>query len=263
MQRSMTRLTVLPLNGGDAVYLSGREARTDWLIDCGSESSAEFTTRPFLRAQGVDRLSDLVLSHGDVRHVGGANLVASDFSVGRVWLSKVRFRSPVYRKVVEALGKTPGRLRSFGRGDHLGPWAVLHPDHRDAFTQGDDNTVVLRGDFGSTRVLLLSELGKAGQNALMQRERDLRADIVVSGLPTKTEPLADALLDAIQPRVIVIADADYPATQRASRRLRARLARRRVPVIYTREAGAVTAEFRRNEWQMTTMDQTVLRSEGR
>ena len=70
---------------------------------------------------------------------------------------------------------------------------------------------MLLGNFSGARVLLLSDLGRDGQSALLARTNDLRADIVIAGLPNEGEPLCDALLDAIQPKVIVIADSEFPA----------------------------------------------------
>jgi len=64
----------------------------------------------------------------------------------------------------------------------------------------------------------------------------LRADIVIAGLPTEGEPLSDALLDAIQPKIIIIADSEFPATRRAPAALLERLAQRNIPVICTRKS---------------------------
>src|ERR1051325_11748141 len=93
---------------------------------------------------------------------------------------------------------------------------VLHSEASDNFPQADDKPVVLSGAFGRARVLLLSDLGRPGQEALIERTADLRADIVVTGLPVQTEALGDALLDAIQPRVIVVSDSEFPVSERAS-----------------------------------------------
>ena len=98
------------------------------------------------------------------------------------------------------------------------------------------------------RVGHLKPLGKPGQNALMNRSPNLRVDIVISGLPNQTEPLAGALLDALQPQLIVITDSEYPASQRASPKLRARLAAREAPVLYTRETGAITLTLAKGRW---------------
>jgi len=58
-------------------------------------------------------------------------------------------------------------------------------------------------------------------------------------LPDEGEPLCDALLDAVQPKIIVVADSEFPANRRASRTLHERLDQRKIPVIYTRASGAV------------------------
>ncbi len=194
-----------------------------------------------------------MLTHGEVRRVGGAAIVEQGYSPKQIYLSPVRFRSPACREVVQEVERRPGRTRLLQRGDRAGPWTVLHPEGSDHFPQAGDNALVLRGDFNGTRVLLLSDLGKPGQSALMQHNADLRADIVVSGIPHQTEPLADALIEAIRPRLIIIEDAEYPATERASRVLRERLDKQAVPVLYTREAGAVTVSFRKDGYHVRSM----------
>jgi competence protein ComEC len=251
--RSVTRLTTLPLNGGMAIYFDAPGRANNLLIDCGATNSVQSVTKPFLRSQGVNRLPALVLTHGDLRHVGGAELAADLFSVGSLCVSPARFRSPVYRRILQDFSRTPGKLRTVSRDDQLGCWTVLHPNRDDRYPQADDSPLVLSAVIGGRRILLLSDLGRPGQDALLQRTSDLHADIVITGLPVKEEALRDALLDAIQPRLIVVADSDFPAVERASPKLRERLARRNVPVIYTRSTGTATIEWRSSEWEVRTM----------
>jgi len=89
---------------------------------------------------------------------------------------------------------------------------------------------------------------------LLAQTNDLCADLVIAGLPNEGEPLCDALLDAIQPRAIVIADSELPATRRASRALRERLEQKKIPVIYTRSAGAVKIQTGPAGWKLATVD---------
>jgi competence protein ComEC len=250
---SVTRLTVLSVNGGMAIHFDAPGSANDLLVDCGATNSVQSVTKPFLRAQGVNRLPALVLTHGDVRHVGGGELAANLFLIEKLCVSPVRFRSPVYRQILKHYSATPEKLRTVSRNDRLGLWTVLHPDPGDRFPQADDNPLVLSAVIGGKRILLLSDLGRPGQDALLQRTPDLRADIVVTGLPVQPEALGEALLDAIQPRLIIVADSDFPAGERASPRLHERLARRRVPVIYTRTAGTTTIEWRKQDWELRTM----------
>jgi beta-lactamase superfamily II metal-dependent hydrolase len=144
--------------------------------------------------------------------------------------------------------------RAVKDGDTIDGWAVLHPGPSDQFAQADDNAVVLRREFNGHSVLLLPALGRDGQEALMRRHPDLRAEFVVTGLPAREEPLCEPLLDLLRPRLIVIADAAFPATRRASAKLRERLARRDARVVYGRDNGALTLELARSGWFLRTAD---------
>jgi competence protein ComEC len=252
--RDETDLTVLPLNGGHAVSVDAAGRKSDWLIDCGNENAVNFTVKNFLRAQGVNKIPRLVLTGGDLKNCGGAQLLDELFGVGELWTSPARFRSVAYNKTVAEFEKPPSRRKLLNCGDATGHWRVLAPAPADEFSRADDTALVLLGDFSGTKILLLSDLGRGGQSALLARTNDFQADIVVTGLPDGSEPLSDALLDAIQPKVIVIADSEFPATRRASRELKERLAEKKIPVIYTRTAGAVKIVVDKTGWKLQTMD---------
>jgi len=79
-------------------------------------------------------------------------------------------------------------------------------------------------------------------------------------LPNEGEPLSDALLDAVQPKVIVMADSEFPANRRADRALKERLERLKLPVIYTRESGAVKIVTDKSGWKLQTMDGQIFSS---
>ena len=257
VSRAETDLTVLPLNGGHAVFVDADGRQNDWLINCGNESAVNFTLKNFLRAQGVNSLPRLVLADGNLRNCGGAKPLAELFSLGELWTSGAKFRSAAYRDAVamfENGGRPQGRHKLFNCGDTVGCWQVLFPAATNDFSKADDSPLVLRGNFHGAKILLLADLSRAGQSELLSRTTDLRADIVVAGLPAEGEPLCDALIDAVQPQVIVIADSEFPATRRASRALHERLHHQKIPVIYTRTAGAVKIVADKSGWKLQTMD---------
>jgi ComEC/Rec2-related protein len=251
--RANTELTVLPLNGGHAVFVNaGRN--NQWLVDCGNADAVNFTLTPFLRAQGMNQIPRLVLTEGDAKNCGGAVALDQLFGIRELWTSPVHFRSGIYNQAVASFEKPPSRHRIFNYGDTNGCWRVLWPSATNDLTRADDNALVLLGNFSGTRVLLLSDLSLAGQSALLAFTNDLRADIVIAGLPTGSEPLGDALADAIQPQVIVIADSDYPPMRRASRKLKERLEQKAIPIIYTRDSGAVKIVMNQTGWKLSAMD---------
>jgi competence protein ComEC len=248
-----TELTILPENGAAAIFLDAPGRASDILMDCGSANSFQAATKPFLRSRGVNRLDNVALTHGDSRHVGGTEALDEIFNPERIWISKAHFRSPAYRKALALFAERPDRIRTVGRDERVCAWVVLHPDPEDNFPQGENSALVLLSEAAMPRTLLLSDLGRAGQSALLERYPDLRADVLVSEIPTGTEPLSEALLDTVQPQVIVVTDSEYPASARANAKLRERLAKRNVPVLYTRFCGAVTIEATGKTWLVRTM----------
>jgi beta-lactamase superfamily II metal-dependent hydrolase len=165
----------------------------------------------------------------------------TNFSPAEVFTGATQDRSPAYRDLMAELRQT-GRWRAVKDGDKITGWTALHPGASDPFPQADDNAVALQRRLGGRSVLLLPALGRQGQEALMRRHPELRADIVVAGLPASDEPLCEPLLELLRPGLIVIADAKFPATRRAPEKLRQRLARRAAPVVYVSQKGALTLE---------------------
>jgi competence protein ComEC len=253
-------LTVLPLSAAYAVYFDAPRHDDRLLIDCGNPQAVQFTTIPFLRAQGVDRLATFLIAHGIAPQMGGAPLVLDSLNPEQLCVGVLKSRSSVFNQALQHVSRTHTKLRNVGNHDTLGSWHVLHPDPDDHFSLADDKAVVLLADIHGTRVLLLSNLGLAGQSALLQRNPDLRADIVLAGLPGKSQALCDELAAAIRPRLVIICDPSV-RPQPASATLRDRLAQNQITVLQLASAGAVTIEFRRNLCSVRTINGLTWRSD--
>ncbi|HLX71200.1 MAG TPA: ComEC/Rec2 family competence protein [Verrucomicrobiae bacterium] len=253
-QRSATHITVLPLGKGNIIYCDSPGSNKA-LIDCGDEKTIEFVTKPYLRAQGVNSLPQLALTVGAAEQVDGFGKLNESIPIEKVLASAIKFRSPEYRDIMQLLDKTPTRRQVMDCGNASGNWTMLYPPRTNHFPRADDNAMVLRGDFQGTHVLLLSNLGRTGQSELVGRNSDLRADIVIAGLAEQGEPLSPALLDAIQPKLIVVTDLKrYAAERGGSHELKDRLERRGIPVLYVRDTSAVNIVLRKNRWEAKSQD---------
>jgi competence protein ComEC len=251
--RSSTTLTLLALRSGSAQLLDAPGRAEDLLIDTGDDDGAAAILQPFLGAQGYNRLPRTVLTHGDARHVNGLPRLARAFLPGPIAVSPIRFRSTAYRRILAERAPPPGGPEVWRRREVRSGWTVLHPDDQAPYPQADDNTLVLLRNFGGVRVLLLSDIGPSGQTALLDRGEDLRAEVVIASLPSRGEPLSPALLDAVRPQIVLLQDAEYPATDRAGVALRARLETRGIPVWYTTEEGSITLRFEAGHCDLRTM----------
>lgn len=248
---SLTRITVIAANGSSAVFSQAPGNANNLMIDAGTTNLVRSVLKPFLRAQGVNRLPALLLTHGDLHHVGGAQMLSDLFPLKCIYASPIRSRSVTYRRTLDYFKQEPSLVRLLSCDQSVAGWRVLHPAPDGRYSRADDAAIVLRQDLPAARVLLLSDLGRSGQEALLSRGIDLHADIVIAGLPSSGEPLSELLLDAIQPRVVIVSDCEFPVSERASPKLRERLARRHIPILYTRFTGSLVLEFG-SGWEIRT-----------
>jgi beta-lactamase superfamily II metal-dependent hydrolase len=226
-----TRITILPADGGSVVFVD----KPGLLLDCGNAFFAQHVVKPFLQAQGVNHLPFFGLTSSHIQQIGGAQVIQTNFAIGQF--------------------EPAGKLRSpgvFAGGE------ILHPAHGESRPRADDDATVLRKSAGHWTVLLLSRLGRAGQDSLLEQRENLRSDVVIAGLPEQDEPLCEPLLDAAAPKVIIIVDSERPATRRAPAALRDRLGRRGARVFYCRDAGALTISLRAGKMKISDAEGEVL-----
>jgi competence protein ComEC len=238
-QRSAQHLTVLSPPSGYSIFFKGGHSG-DLLIDSGTTNAVQAVVKPYLRAQGINRLRTMVLSVGHVNQTAGAAMLADLFKVREVLTSGVKYQSSSYRAILEELDDRPLVVKTVEPGNGVGPWEVIYPEESEPFSSADDKPLVLWGRIRQTSVLITSSLSSNGQDNLIERYPGMDADILISGLPGRAEPATDRFLAAIHPKLVIICDSRYPARAQASARLRARLGRVSVPVIYTSKEGSTT-----------------------
>ncbi len=252
-RRGEFTLTVLPLDSGSAMFVEPHDEKT-LLIDCGSDFGGRLAVVSFLRMQGYDRPPWAAVTHGDRHHVQGFGSLAAEMGWPVMFVNPTRFNSPYYKEMLnglEAAGQPPVVV---ARGNSITGWEVLHPTGGDRLPKADDNATVLAREVHGVRLLLLSDLGEAGQADLVASGLDLRSDIVVTSMPGVGEPLSQALLAAIEPKAIVLSAGTFPYSEIPSAGLLDRLARRAVPLFNTLEDGGIELIIRRNgEWRIEAM----------
>lgn len=251
--RHETRLYILPADGGHVIFVNSHNSGESLLVNCGNTSPAERLVKPFLQAQGVNALPRFCISHASARNMGGFLTLRTHFALREILVSPNKPRSVVYRKLSDDLEKS-GQLRKVAPGDVFGAWTILHPPLASRLARTDENSVVLQGNIHGQTILLLSDLDVESQTALANGRPDLRADIVITGLPTSPDPPSSALLDTLKPKLILVADGEFPATRRAPAAFRQSLLRRGIPVLFCRDTGALTFTFTDSRWALRDTD---------
>jgi competence protein ComEC len=131
-------------------------------------SAAGFAVLPFLARRGIERIDELIVSHGDLDHAGGLRDLIRAARVGNI-----RVGEPV-----PVLGRAQQACIAGDRWTWDGAeFRVLHP-RRNTRWRGNNASCVLEVSVGDHRLLLTGDIESPVEKLLAHRDR-LRAAAVV------------------------------------------------------------------------------------
>jgi beta-lactamase superfamily II metal-dependent hydrolase len=221
--RISANITVLDVGAGAAVHV--RVNGHDWLIDCGSERTYDRTVRNYLHWAGVNRLTGIVLTHGDSQHIGGVMQLLSDFPRVNAIDNPAPDRSIIHRRLSrivserEGRGLKPAELAA-GENFHLSRDAIAHvlfPPRGFTGAIADDQALVIRLSIAPGRsVLFMSDVGAETEQALLSNRSDLQSDVLVKGQHHSGISGSAPFLDAVRPRLIIATSKEFPEHERIS-----------------------------------------------
>jgi competence protein ComEC len=168
-QAGWLRVTILDVGQGDAILVQTPDRRS-LLVDAGGTLSGRFDigariVSPAVWALGERRINWLVLSHGDIDHMGGAESVIDDLKPTEVWegvpveghaaLDRLRAQTEAagmsWRRVFAGHEVDIGGVRLLVRHPPLPDWQRLR-------TRNDDS-LVLDVSYGDVTFLLTGDAG--------------------------------------------------------------------------------------------------------
>jgi len=253
--RVSAKMTVLDLGTGAAVHV--RVNGHDWLFDCGSERTYERSVRKYLHWAGVNRLTGVVLTHGDSQHIGGVTQLLSDFPQTHLIDNPAPDRSFVHRRLSRIESELEGRGRKAAEltaGDNfdLSREAIAHvlfPPSGFAGATADDQAFAIRlSTSPRTFVLFMSDNGTETERALLSNGSDLQSDILVKGQHYSGSSGSTPFLDAVRPRLIIATSREFPEHERIGEQWAEKLRAHSIKLFRQDETGAVELKFSGNEW---------------
>lgn len=217
----------------------------------------------YLAYRGVRRVDVVVATHGDADHVGGLAPVVEGFRVGEVWYG-VADAGGGLRGILRAAAARGARLRRVARGQVFAPApgvrvAVLNP--RDPPLRGrpaddNDNSVVLRLQYGAASFLLAADLEAAGEADLLASGAAVAATVLKVGHHGGAGSSGGPFLAAAAPRLAVIQVGARNAYGHPRPEVLARLAAAGASVLRTDRDGAVIVRTDGRRLHVTGMRRT-------
>ena len=214
------------------------------LVDTGHYNDDGEYVLAYLRRHGIERIDHLVVSHNDADHIGGNAAVIEYYEteadgIGAVYDPGIAASTQTYAAYLDAVEAHDVTLYETREGDTIQfegvDTEVLGPP--EPYLENgarNENSIVLHLTYGETSFLLTGDVEDDQEAYLVEEYGDeLRATVLKAGHHGSASSTGGPLLDAVEPRAVVISSAYDSQYGHPDESVLERLADRDIPAYWT------------------------------
>ena len=245
IKKNEVELAILDVGQGLAVNI--HTSNHSLLYDTGPRFSSEFDAGsavivPYLRGKGISTLDLLILSHGDIDHVGGTAAVLDKITVKSALLGSTN------KHIATLINSLPKQTTACAAGmswqwDGV-EFDILYPieltDQRE-----NNRSCVLIINTGTVRLLLTGDIEASAEKQLIkQYGKALKADILIAPHHGSRTSSTQAFIELVSPRQVIFSSGYKNRFRHPNSRVVDRYRAINSEIINTANAGAVVYYFR-------------------
>lgn len=219
---SKGEVTFIDVGQGDSILIKLPYNQGNYLIDTGGNvhfNVASWKQRkkeydvgkdvliPFLKAKGIHQLDLLILTHGDMDHMGGSFSLLDEIKVKKIMLPSIKNKSPLEKKLIKKAKKHYIEVSYVSAGSR---WAIKNNEFFIlsplANFNGDKNegSIVIYSKIGGIRWLFTGDLGIEGEKEILEKHPNLLIDVLKVGHHGSRNSTSQAFIKQINPKYSII-----------------------------------------------------------
>ena len=216
-------VSFIDVGQGDCILIKQPKHQGVYLIDTGGTlefNKEEWQQRknpyevgkdtlvPFLKSKGIGAIDKLILTHGDMDHIGGSLAVISSLKVKEVVFPETNLEPGEEEKKIVQLAEQKGIPVSYVKGGQSfqsgdASFSILSP-FPEKVESRNDSSVVIKAKIGGLNWLFTGDLEESGEKLLLSKYPDLKIDILKVGHHGSKTSSSETFLQKIAPKAAVI-----------------------------------------------------------
>ena len=237
-------ITMIDVGQGDSFLIHSKNK--NMLIDTGGKmvyhgepkhEIALNTTIPYLKSKGIRKIDYMLITHGDIDHIGEAETIVKNFNVGKIYINSN------YMNFLERSLNRKKKVIEIHEGDTiiLGDFTFyeINKDLKDE----NSSSNVLYGEYKSINMLFMGDANFRSEEYIMKNYDLPKIDILKVGHHGSKTSTSMKFLKTIKPRYALISagvnnkfNHPHPDTMK-------RLNKMNVKIFSTKESGTIELDL--------------------
>lgn len=256
------KITFIDVGQGDCILIELPFNKGTYLIDTGPRT-LNFPTEewkkkrrtfdtgkdillPFLKSIGIRKIDKLIITHGDLDHIGNAELIIQELIVDELILGTGPIEKEYEQQLVNISYEMGIPISEFSSGDFWksGDYTfyVLAP-FGDEQTS-NDRSIVIYSEMGGLRWLFTGDLEESGENKLISSFQSLPVDVLKVGHHGSNSSTSEQFLEHIKPKISIISVGNKNKYKHPNKEVVDRLKEKESVILRTDQHGAIQYKFR-------------------
>jgi competence protein ComEC len=254
-------VTMIDVGQGDCILIHLPNGKGNYLIDTGgvmnfNEEQWRKRTKPFevgrdvvvpyLKGKGITTIDKLILTHGDMDHIGGAISIIKELKVKQILFPDVLEISPTERLIMEE-AKTKGiSVSKVSEGDQWKSdnayFYILSPEKT---FKGERNrgSISLLAKVGGLTWFSAGDLDQIGEENVIKKYPHLTVDVLKAGHHGSKTSSAESFIQQIMPKVALISVGEKNHFGHPHQEVLERIKKTNTLIFRTDQQGAITYRF--------------------
>ncbi|MFP5113673.1 DNA internalization-related competence protein ComEC/Rec2 [Bacillaceae bacterium C204] len=254
-------VTMIDVGQGDSILIHFPHGKGTYLIDTGGsinfpeekwrERAEPFEVGrdivvPFLKGKGITKIDKLILTHGDMDHIGGTFSILKELKVKQILMPDVVEPSAVELDIIKEAKKQNIPVKKVSAGgqwtDEENGFFIVSPE-KDYTGERNGGSITFIAQIDGTSWFFGGDLDQAGEEKIKKKYPNLHIDVLKAGHHGSKTSSAETFINQINPKVALISAGENNRYGHPHQEVLQRLEKTNTIIFRTDEQGAITYKF--------------------